>query len=115
MWREEERWSLDWSYEFAVDGDPRTAFRSPDGELSFSTSSELRRVRCNADEIEFTVAKQGDYVGLGLIKSLDPVWTPTVSLHFILEDIESFLPGLTIEVSFDGYHWVRYAKHPFVV
>ncbi|GAA5855579.1 hypothetical protein JCM5353_005456 [Sporobolomyces roseus] len=86
MWREEERWSLDWSYEFAVDGDPKTAFRSPD------------------------VAKKGDYVGLGLIKALDPVWTPTVSLHFILEDVEQFLPRLTIEVSFDGYHWVRYAK-----
>jgi len=38
MWKEEERWSLDWSYEFAVDGDPRTAFRNTDGEFDLSRS-----------------------------------------------------------------------------
>lgn len=31
-WREEERWALSWGYANAVDGDPATAFRSPDCE-----------------------------------------------------------------------------------
>lgn len=54
-----------------------------------------------------TVARAGDYVGLGLIRAVDPVWTPSLVLHFIIEDVELLLPSLQVEVSGDGYSWVR--------
>lgn len=57
---------------------------------------------------EFAVAKSGDYVGLGLIRPLDPVWTPSIVVHFIFEDVEKFLPSLEVQVSSDGYNWVSF-------
>ncbi|GAA5872830.1 hypothetical protein JCM1840_005863 [Sporobolomyces johnsonii] len=81
MWAEEERWALDWPYMNAVDGKPETAFRSPD------------------------IAREGDYIGLGLLVPLDAAWTPKVVLHVMLEEVDEFLPWLDIEVSADGYHW----------
>ncbi|GAA5846050.1 hypothetical protein JCM3766R1_001350, partial [Sporobolomyces carnicolor] len=79
--RAEETWSLSWGYENAVDSNPETAFRSLD------------------------VARAGDYVGLGLIRAVDPFWTPSLVLHFIIEDVELLLPSLQVEVSGDGYSW----------
>ncbi|GAA5999501.1 hypothetical protein JCM5350_002780 [Sporobolomyces pararoseus] len=80
----EQDWTLNWGYENAVDSNPRTAFRSLD------------------------VAKSGDYVGLGLIRPLDPVWTPSIVVHFIFEDVEKFLPSLEVQVSSDGDNWVSF-------
>ncbi|GAA5909510.1 uncharacterized protein JCM6883_003969 [Sporobolomyces salmoneus] len=77
----EEEWSLEWGYENAVDSKPGTALRSLD------------------------VAKSGDYVGLGLIQPLDPVWTPSIVLHFVFEDVEKFLPRFEVQVSSDGHEW----------
>lgn len=37
-WREEERWASQWGYGNAVDGDPSTAFRSPDCQSSLCRS-----------------------------------------------------------------------------
>ncbi|GAA6009552.1 hypothetical protein JCM11491_003601 [Sporobolomyces phaffii] len=82
MGQVEKEWSLRWGYQNAVDGRPTTAYRSLD------------------------LAKDGDFIGLGLIKSLDPIWTPSIVLHFILEDAADFLPVLEVQVSSDGYRWV---------
>lgn len=82
LFGEGERWALRYGYENAVDGDWTTAFRSAN-----------------------TVEKD-DYVGLALVRGLDQIWTPKVTLHFLLGGIEAIAPGLLIEVSVDGYTWV---------
>ncbi|GAA5872920.1 hypothetical protein JCM16303_006879 [Sporobolomyces ruberrimus] len=79
----EEEWSLAWGYENAVDGKPSTAFRSVD------------------------VARKGDFIGLGLIRPLDPIWTPSVEVHVMLEDAETFALQSEVQVSSDGYEWTR--------
>ncbi|GAA6025465.1 hypothetical protein JCM8202_003622 [Rhodotorula sphaerocarpa] len=107
-WREEERWAERWGYQGAVDGDPETAFRSPD------------------------VIRSGDYLGLLLLAPLDPLETPTATLHVILEDAQRVLLAeagsegieavgdggggsrskrtkrsrIQVEVSADGYRWI---------
>ncbi|GAA5866964.1 hypothetical protein JCM3774_003736 [Rhodotorula dairenensis] len=88
-WREEERWALEWGYANAVDGDPSTAFRSPD------------------------LIRRGDYLGLSLLAPLDPTVTRTATLHIILEDAKHVLVEnggagqgkIRLEVSVDGYRW----------
>ncbi|BGP66545.1 CCR4-NOT core subunit cdc39 [Rhodotorula toruloides] len=89
LWREEETWAREWAYQFAVDGDEKTAFRSPD------------------------VVRAGDYIALSLLAPLDAAWTPTVKLNIILEDAVKVLSSgkIRVEVSVDGHHWVR-ARHP---
>lgn len=52
--------------------------------------------------------KADDYIALGLLKTIDAQWIQKVRLNFILEDVEAIAPGLIIEVSTDGYEWVRY-------
>ncbi|GAA6009378.1 hypothetical protein JCM10207_003754 [Rhodosporidiobolus poonsookiae] len=81
VWAEEESWKRAWSYQGAVDGDPRTAFRSPD------------------------VAQEHDYIGLGLLAPIDAAWIPKLVLHVILEDAAEILNAAMIEVSVDGYRW----------
>lgn len=44
LWREEETWAREWAYQFAVDGDEKTAFRSPDGALAFFESARSSRL-----------------------------------------------------------------------
>ncbi|GAA5969540.1 hypothetical protein JCM3765_002659 [Sporobolomyces pararoseus] len=71
----EQDWTLEWGYENAVDSKPGTTFRSLD------------------------VAKSGDFVGLGLIRPLDPIWTPSIVLHFVFDDVEKLLPNLEVQSS----------------
>ncbi|GAA5988666.1 hypothetical protein JCM10908_003667 [Rhodotorula pacifica] len=85
-WREEESWAVKWGYKNAVDGDPTTAFRSPD------------------------LIRRGDYLGLLLLAPLEPSVTRTATLHIILEDAQHVLVDnaegrIRIEVSADGYRW----------
>ncbi|GAA5967764.1 hypothetical protein JCM8115_006439 [Rhodotorula mucilaginosa] len=90
-WREEERWASQWGYGNAVDGDPSTAFRSPD------------------------LIHTGDYLGLLLIAPVDPSVTRSATLHVILEDAQRVLleggggggGRIQVEVSADGYKWTR--------
>lgn len=53
------------------------------------------------------VVQAGDYIAMGLLAPIDSQWTPRLTLNFVLEKIESILPGLILQVSSDGYHWVR--------
>lgn len=54
------------------------------------------------------VIEKGDYIGLGLLDSIDPDWISTVRLNVVLESFETLLPNLILEVSENGYQWVRY-------
>lgn len=122
-WREEERWATEWGYANAVDGDPTTAFRSPDCEF-FSLSlpcfwlcSKVWLTRARG-----VVIHTGDYLGLLLIAPLDPGVTRSATLHVILEDAQRVLllheggdnsqgggggkRRIWVEVSADGYKWV---------
>ncbi|GAA6004003.1 uncharacterized protein JCM10292_000647, partial [Rhodotorula paludigena] len=83
-WSEEEDWARRWAYRNAVDGEVATAFRSMD------------------------VVKEGDYVALGLLEPLDAAWTPLVALRVVLADAFELLRLVRVEVSSDGYHWVRF-------
>ncbi|CEQ40826.1 SPOSA6832_02462 [Sporobolomyces salmonicolor] len=98
MWAEEERWALDWPYMNAVDGKPETAFRSADSK-SWAVEGYCE------------LAREGDYIGLGLLVPLDAAWAPKVVLHVMLEDIDKFLPWLDVEISADGYHWLPPTHH----
>lgn len=125
-WREEERWANEWGYANAVDGDPGTAFRSPDCEF-FSLSPSLSLFFLSvAGKFGKEVADgrscplvihTGDYLGLLLIASLDPSVTRSATLHVILEDAQRVLldqegdgsrgaARIRVEVSADGYKWV---------
>lgn len=123
-WREEERWASQWGYGNAVDGDPSTAFRSPDRECSRSLSFPsfllrgkgrkkggwLTAVFCTTPLVIHT----GDYLGLLLIAPVDPSVTRSATLHVILEDAQRVLleggggggGRIQVEVSADGYKWV---------
>lgn len=52
------------------------------------------------------IEKDG-YIGLGLLEPIDPEWISTVKLSAILEHSERVLENLMVEISGDGYHWVR--------
>lgn len=133
-WREEERWAERWGYQGAVDGDPETAFRSPDGESGALIGRSNSRADClGARRIRVAVIRSGDYLGLLLLAPLDPLETPTATLHVILEDAQRVLLAeagsegieavgdggggsrskrtkrsrIQVEVSADGYRWVR--------
>lgn len=55
--------------------------------------------------------KADDYIALGLLSTIDSQWIQKVRLNFVLEDVEAVAPGLVIEVSVDGYEWVRHSVH----
>ncbi|GAA5849348.1 hypothetical protein JCM9279_006456 [Rhodotorula babjevae] len=87
-WSAEEDWAREWAYEGAVDGELGTVFRSPD------------------------VVRTGDYLALGLLEPLDAAWTPRVTLHVILAHADEVLKRVRVEVSGDGYRWVRPSTTP---
>ena len=53
------------------------------------------------------VVRTGDYLALGLLEPLDAAWTPRVTLHVILAHADEVLKRVRVEVSGDGYRWVR--------
>lgn len=81
LWKEGKSWARVWNYYSAVDGDWRTAFRSPE------------------------VVRKDDYIGLDLLSQTDVVNTPVVVLHFVLEHSQILVPGLRVETSVDGHDW----------
>ena len=111
-----------------MDGDPNTAFRSPDCEFfSLSLLSSFCLLRESLGRRWLTqvraplVIHTGDYLGLLLIASLDPSVTRSATLHVILEDAQRVLlegdgdgahggdggrRRIRVEVSADGYKWV---------
>ncbi|GAA5875879.1 hypothetical protein JCM8547_001693 [Rhodosporidiobolus lusitaniae] len=80
-WSVEEGWKGKYGWAKAVDGDPRTAFRSAD------------------------VIRENDYLSLSLLSALSPAWVPQVSLHVLLDDAKKVLGACTVEVSGDGVRW----------
>ncbi|GEM11861.1 CCR4-NOT transcription complex subunit 1 [Rhodotorula toruloides] len=90
LWREEETWARRWAYQFAVDGDEKTAFRSPD------------------------VVRAGDYIALSLLAPLDAAWTPTVKLHIILEDAVKVLSSGKVRVEVRARHPTSLSAPPVI-
>lgn len=104
LWREEETWARRWAYQFAVDGDVKTAFRSPNGASVGLALLALTKLTRGA-----AVVRAGDYIALSLLAPLDAAWTPTVKVHVILEDAVKVLGSgkIRVEVSLDGHRWVH--------
>lgn len=82
LWKQGKDFALAWPYYSAVDGDAKTAFRSPD------------------------IVRKDDYIGLDLLAPLDIEVSEHADLHFILEHSEDIVSYLRVEVSLDGYTWL---------
>lgn len=82
------------------------------------------QILCDARRLtpSLAVIRRGDYLGLVLLVPLDPGVTRTATLHVILEDAKHVLVDhggagtgqIRVEVSVDGYRWVRLSFPSFL-
>lgn len=120
QWSEGKPFALAWPYSASVDGDWRTAWRSPDGEHDLLISSlPLARSLVRFPIVSWkkipllivsrcglAVIRKNDYIGLDLLNQIEAEKEASKILRVALEDAKAVVPHLRIEVSSDGYSWV---------